>query len=62
MEFIEKELAGGPLEENKLIRMAEKRSIPKKMLFRAGEKLHVLIKKVTVGAGKENRWSLRKSR
>ena len=52
MEFLEATITGAAVEVEKLYRMAEKRSVSRKMIDRAAEKMH--IKKIVKGK-KENR-------
>lgn len=56
MEFLEATITGAAVEEDKLFRMAEKRSIDKRMLERAADRMGVTKKKKGKGASKTTTW------
>lgn len=58
MEFLEKELSKGPIPGDKLARMAEKRSYPRKMLERAADKLGINRERKGTGPSRDNEWKL----
>lgn len=58
MEFLESHITGVALDKAKLCRMAEKRSIPEKMLTRAAAKMGVNIQKTGKGMSKAETWEI----
>lgn len=58
MEFLEATITGAAIETEKLYRMAEKRSISKKMLDRASTKLGVVKKTIGKGSSKTQTWEI----
>jgi hypothetical protein len=62
MEFLESTITGVAFDKAKLCRMAEKRSIPEKMLVRAAAKMGVTIEKTGKGSSKAETWELREDK
>lgn len=58
MEFLEATITGAAIEVEKLYRMAEKRSIPKKMIDRAAAKMEIKIKNKGKGSSKTQTWEI----
>lgn len=58
MEFLESTITGAAIEVEKLYRMAEKRSIPKKMIDRAAAKMDIKIKSKGKGSSKTHTWEI----
>jgi archaellum biogenesis ATPase FlaH len=60
MEFLEATITGKAIEVEKLYRMAEKRSVSKKMLDRASVKMDIKIKTKGKGSSKITTWEIEK--
>lgn len=58
MEFLEATITGAAVEVEKLYRMAEKRSIPKKMIDRAAQRMKITKKSKGKGEAKTQTWEI----
>jgi hypothetical protein len=58
MEFLEATITGAAVEVEKLYRMAEKRSIPKKMIDRAASRMSITKKNKGKGEAKTQTWEI----
>jgi archaellum biogenesis ATPase FlaH len=59
MEFLEEQIAEGPMDKSKLFRMAETRSVSSKLLERAAARMGVVKEKERKGSSKVEMWSLK---